>query len=417
MSHGTDLKGSWNSTQSAIIVKKPNSANLYYIFTAGAFVAGGFHYSIVDMSLNSGLGDVVVKNVQLLDASGEGFCVVRHPTEDKFWIVVKHIHRDLEGSDFKSFLLDSNGLNPNAVTTLVSNHLSYIGCVKASPDGTKIVDCSYTEGRVYYYSFDYLTGTLSNEQLIFSDRSTSPYGAEFSLNSKVLYVSYTDNFLMLLLFLSDNRNPFGDSAILQFDLTASNIQSTKYKVFESKYKLGQIQIGPNNKIYCKGARNFYLSVINYPNLLGYACKFDYKGFFLNNGYPFFGYGLPSFPNSYLAKSIDVENLCLGSNTQFTLNGFSAMSSGAFWDFGDGTTSVDLNPHHVYSTSGDYNVVLNGMLDDCGQKISKQVSVFETPVCGNVPNTNICGDDGMTYDLLQLITIYLNVPNIIFIKKI
>ena len=59
MSNGFYLYGHYSSTQSAVIVKKPGSVNIYYIFTVA--VEGsydGFRYSEVDMNLNGGLGDI-----------------------------------------------------------------------------------------------------------------------------------------------------------------------------------------------------------------------------------------------------------------------------------------------------------------------------------------------------------------------
>tara|TARA_B110000858_G_C17785847_1_gene467253 strand:- start:1544 stop:1972 length:429 start_codon:yes stop_codon:yes gene_type:complete len=59
MPNGTGLLGHSSSTQSAIIVKKPMSNNLYYIFTVDDIFntnGGAVTYSIVDMSLDGGLG-------------------------------------------------------------------------------------------------------------------------------------------------------------------------------------------------------------------------------------------------------------------------------------------------------------------------------------------------------------------------
>ena len=68
MPNGNNLLGHNSSTQSAIIVKKPRSSILYYIFTTDAAhnnLQNGFNYSIVDMSEQNGNGDVVSKNNRL----------------------------------------------------------------------------------------------------------------------------------------------------------------------------------------------------------------------------------------------------------------------------------------------------------------------------------------------------------------
>ena len=69
MPNGTGLFGDSSSTQSAIIVPKPDDINIYYIFTVDTSNSLnspsnlGFNYSIVDLTLNGGLGDVTSKNI------------------------------------------------------------------------------------------------------------------------------------------------------------------------------------------------------------------------------------------------------------------------------------------------------------------------------------------------------------------
>jgi hypothetical protein len=59
MLNGTGLLGHWSSTQSATIVPKPGSTNLFYIFTLDYEIRpNGFRYSIVDINLDGGLGGV-----------------------------------------------------------------------------------------------------------------------------------------------------------------------------------------------------------------------------------------------------------------------------------------------------------------------------------------------------------------------
>ena len=62
MPNGTGLMGHKSSTQSGIIVPKPSDPNHYYIFTVDARdnnLQNGLRYTLVDMTLDGGLGDVV----------------------------------------------------------------------------------------------------------------------------------------------------------------------------------------------------------------------------------------------------------------------------------------------------------------------------------------------------------------------
>ena len=66
MLNGRSLHGDASSTQSAIIVPNPVDPDLYYIFTVDTKVFEndpdfGLNYSVVDMSLNNGNGEVIEK--------------------------------------------------------------------------------------------------------------------------------------------------------------------------------------------------------------------------------------------------------------------------------------------------------------------------------------------------------------------
>ena len=70
MPNGTGLFGDSSSTQSALVVPLPGSDTIYYIFTVDTFIGGpnpdnGFNYSMVDMTLDGGLGDITSKNINL----------------------------------------------------------------------------------------------------------------------------------------------------------------------------------------------------------------------------------------------------------------------------------------------------------------------------------------------------------------
>src|SRR4030095_1382999 len=72
MPNGRDLGGlctnfgnSSSSSQSALIVPHPGNPALYYVFTtdcAEDSFADGLRYSVIDLTLNGGLGDVIERN-------------------------------------------------------------------------------------------------------------------------------------------------------------------------------------------------------------------------------------------------------------------------------------------------------------------------------------------------------------------
>src|SRR4030095_14363471 len=78
MANGNNLHGGYSSSQSALIIKQPGSDSLYYIFTVGEMGSYGFQYSVVDMSLQSGNGEVILKNVPVINSATEKLTAAIH---------------------------------------------------------------------------------------------------------------------------------------------------------------------------------------------------------------------------------------------------------------------------------------------------------------------------------------------------
>ena len=91
MPNGTGLHGHQSSTQSAIIVPKPNTTAQFYIFTVYEHNNNvyGMQYSLVDMSLSGGLGEVVAgqKNIEVLTHCSEKVTAVKSNDCESFWVI------------------------------------------------------------------------------------------------------------------------------------------------------------------------------------------------------------------------------------------------------------------------------------------------------------------------------------------
>lgn len=73
MPNGDSLLGNPLSTQAALVIPLPGSSRYFYLFTTDDFYLDslkyGFRYSVVDICLDNGYGDVITgnKNIFLLD--------------------------------------------------------------------------------------------------------------------------------------------------------------------------------------------------------------------------------------------------------------------------------------------------------------------------------------------------------------
>lgn len=86
-----------------------------------------------------------------------------------------------------------------------------------------------------------------------------------------------------------------------------------------------------------------------------------------------------------------DTVCQGFATQFsnasnTINGTTIVASA--WNFGDGSSSADMNPTHVYSTHGVFTVTLVATSSNgCTDTIQQTVLVHEKPVAGILATDN------------------------------
>ena len=85
MKNGYELFGHSSTSQSALIVPKPGNNTYYYIFTIfhikNPEQSKGFNYSVVDISLDSNNGEVVEKNIPLLEWTTERMTGVGHKNQ------------------------------------------------------------------------------------------------------------------------------------------------------------------------------------------------------------------------------------------------------------------------------------------------------------------------------------------------
>ncbi|MBX3164924.1 MAG: T9SS type A sorting domain-containing protein [Bacteroidetes bacterium] len=314
MANGTGLLGGGTAAQSSFIVKRPGSANLYYIFTVqGAGGTAGLNYSVVDMNLAAGMGSVTVLNSPLYSGQcAEKIAVTKHSNGTDYWIMTHDY--DWNGgfiwncNHFNAYLLTSAGVNTTAVVSTIGQmYSSFFSCMKFSPTGQKlgaVVDLGSIGGIAELYDFDNSTGVVSNSlTLINSLTSTSAfpsvYGCEFSPDGTKFYSSGSYG-TIIQWDLSTGSNPaiLASAAILG------------YGVFRS------MQLAPNGKIYIAAINSQSISIINNPNIAGSGCNLVYLGQAVsalninNNSNSVSQYGLPNI----LTQPCFIDFTIQGNNT-------------------------------------------------------------------------------------------------------
>jgi gliding motility-associated-like protein len=377
MTNGIGLEGNYSSTQSALIIPKPNSSTIYYLVSSdqGGYLAPnqGVHYSIVDMSLNGGFGDVTTKNVMLTaPPTTEKLVGVKHCDGIDYWIIT----HPFNSNAFNAYLVTENGIKSTPVVSnvgtinqnLSGSYNATIGYLKASPNGKKLaLAISFDTPLVEIFDFDNFSGKVSNPITINYPQNYSPYGISFSPDNSKLYV-----------------NPGDSSNIYQYDLSSgvgSSIISSETIIGSYNYKwinIVALQMAPDGKIYAVDSPGSSVSVINNPNALGLACNFVPDVYMYIWGATV-EFGLPNFIDANnvntIYRTIDTS-FC---STSFMVNP-NIINLGSQWSTGDTNQSISVN------STGSYWVILQTQ-SGCIVDTFNLTSLFNPIKLGN--DTTIC----------------------------
>ncbi len=387
MPNGFGLVGHPSSAQSALIVPQPGNSNLYLLFSVDyEGNPGGFAYSVIDMALDNGMGDVVVatKNTPLFSPATEKVAAVQHSNGVFVWVIAKRFNTN----QFYAYLIDCDGVNAPVTSNvgLVEGWPGW-GCLAVSPDGTKLASAARSNG-FELFDFNTSTGVVSNPILLSSPGEV--YGVCFSPNGNLLYG------LKII-----------GGAIYQWNLQAgstANIISSMVNLGNAygsgiPYRGGGIQQGPDEKLYITQYNQPYLTRINNPNTIGVGCDI------VPNAVSLLGrnslLGLPPFIVNFLSNSTNESFTyeCLNGVIQFTINGNTNLYDSVEWDFGDPASgnlnnSSSLAPTHSYASPNTYNVRLIRNLS-CTSDTTFQLVVVE-PLPEQTNNVTICQSE--TYEL-------------------
>jgi len=356
----------FSSTQGVLIVPHPADPTLFYVFLTDDMenqLAQGLRYTLVDMKLANGLGDVTGASTRLPTPTltskvAEKLTAVRHANGRDYWIVV----HGWENNSFFTFLLTANGLVDNPVVSNVgpvldgtSGQTAYsnaAGHLRASPDGRHLAMAALYRD-VGLYDFDPATGQVAHYVALALPATNQPlrYGVEFSADNSRLYAVVA--------------SPNQDFSIVQADMQAGSeaaIASSCRVIGTGNTGMGGLLRAPTGKIYLAGYTS--LHAINAPNTLGMACDFQLNALLLNGAATI--YNLPnqfSPHHSTNAVQFAAPAVCVGTPTSFTAQlTLSSAPLTTTWSFGDvatgaANTATGLTATHTYSAPGTYTATL------------------------------------------------------------
>lgn len=421
MPNGLFLRGDSSSSQSAMIIPKPNSETEYYIFTVGSLPGRnpGFNYYTIDMTKDNGLGDVVKGPIDLnegrADEWSEKVAAISGEECETFWVI------SYVANQFKSYKVTKNGVADTPVSSVVNyTAQDRRGYLKISPDGKKIAIAHMGDKQLILYDFDNSKGIVSNQRFLNLQTPTnSPYGVEFSGNGEKLYIHATNDFFSDDIIEWTNPNNHL-STLYQFNVSLPTIQeinNSRVVIDSQNLFRGALQLGPDQKIYRALSSSYfnggsYLGVIENPENDGLSCNYKHNA--INLGSKKSTQGLPPFIASlfYLIEITNEETnevitnqsikLCVGNN--YTFNTESLSGNPVFnWKYKD--SIVSTSPSLIFSNiqkseAGLYKLEVD-LVDDCEKVIlykgEFEVEVYDPPVAPSAIIYDQCDIDENSLD--------------------
>lgn len=284
---------SQSTVNGGFVIEDFSNPNQYHVFAVDAAESNsydttdhsGIRYFTVDMSLDGGLGDVIAKGQHVYGDNShrlsEQLAITHHSNGTDYWMV-SHGYSYPASDTFYTFLISAEGISEPTIQTIGSPKSDAI--MEFSPNGRYLL----SDNQIF--NFNTVTGEFSpyfeTEELV--------YGAEFSPDSRYLYIA--------------NSN-----AIYQYDLLAADVLASKttiYTALNPDFGPKGLQLGPNCKIYVTLLDRHYFGCINYPN--NPAESVDYVHYQLVHGFTG-GTGIPV--HNYIGSKFNCENASIQETEQ------------------------------------------------------------------------------------------------------
>jgi PKD-like domain len=266
---GSSLGGGGSSTQSAIIVPRPagpavKACTQYYIFAVSEMNQNGVPQTLSHAEYDVGSGTIVAGPTVLKSNVSEKLAAIPNSSNNAYWVVVKGFADPTTSvnGEYYVYRVSSGGVTLAHTIVVGTPHsvpwVASAGQMQFSPDGTRLAVAVNTK-FVEILGFNRATGMIGPVVKTISATGTnspfvksSVYGLEWSPNSQYLYVTTLQ----------------APSAIFQYDIQQNLWTPLKTSTNTGGYEFGQLQLGPDGKVYVAREFQTSLAVIDNPNLPG-----------------------------------------------------------------------------------------------------------------------------------------------------
>lgn len=395
MPNGAGIAAGGSAHNGVIAGRRPGSPSQYFLFQVRMQEAypttNLISYSVIDMTLNSGLGDIPVgqKNIPIsLPGSPtqmlEALALIPHCNGTDWWLVSE----GWNGTATKVFVTPITSAGPGASTAYPTSggHGLNPGSIVPTADGTMFATCAIANADVTVYDFDRATGAVTvhlptTALNVYTDLAFSP-------NKQLIYYNYKVG------------SVYG---VRQLKLATLEVREIV------THQQCAVNPGPDGKIYLGPEQASWLHTINFPDNFNTndqnECGFNPASIL----FP------PPMANSIWGALPNMVQACTGPTilpAQFTytitncttVQFQSTNCAGPYnWNFGDNTTGSGKTVTHTYAGPGTYTVTLT--VPAASPTIATQsVTIGLQPVtiagsntvCANPNSYSVIGPAGYTY---------------------
>lgn len=358
---------------SIIIPAPPSMPDRYYLIKSSG--STGMDYSVIDMTMDDGLGAVVPLEKELTFGGNGGLLLsATKGDESGYWLLVlDNAAGQSDDLNITVYSVNEDGIEEHS---FFSQYYLWAGWNSELDDAAISNDCSKIAAsfKGHYFAlfrfdadeglvFDPLSGSVNNNGS-FVDVTE----LEFSPNSEILYS--VSNYNTLGQYQIESWNP-------------NTISSTANTINVNSNLISDIKLGPDNKLYIFDESNGEIDRLNAPDLIGADADLE------NGVITEISGNLTLFPNLInpqcgipaAAFQVIPQNLCLGDTAFFSLSGSNVPDS-LSWNFGDPNLpeagSNSFTPFYVYPEPGVYNVSTTVYQGESIIELSSEVNVFAYP---------------------------------------
>ncbi|MBI1266860.1 MAG: T9SS type B sorting domain-containing protein [Cryomorphaceae bacterium] len=377
-----------NFALESIFIPDPGNTDRYYLIRSRG--VDGLFYSVVDMTMNGGMGDIPegLKEINFYNLGGQLMAISKGEGIG-YWLISADNDNGNEYCFIRTFEISTTGITFNQE---FSTTWLWVGWYNELDDAEISSDCSmisvtFKGHYIGLFAYDNIAGNCTAALSQSVDNNTSLINATemaFSANSEYLYT--IGNFNSIKKY---NVTVFTNTAVQASQQTVETSNTNSWN---------DLKLGVDGNIYILDDQGFIHRIVD-ADLPTSTFESSVLALPDNAVTTYF----PHTPNLTCGVNFFINpqtmDVCLGETTAFTLSS-TIIPDSVLWTFGDPesgslNSSEFANPEHLYSAQGSYEV--NTLVWFEGEEFSFDLiaNVYAYPDTDLGPDQTICEGEIVT----------------------